>query len=149
VMFWMPILCEPEMDNMCPLGFPGWTVAVGLPKIWRSLRPKNTTFSEQVPLTAIELGPAAGSDARAAVMLVNIPGVPPGQPTVTLVARAAVGNKARHKIPTTSLGPVAKTFMDSSPYLSEVAFESRNRCKGDRPSSRHVPEKQPDLRTTL
>ncbi len=52
-----------------------------------------TTFSVQVPVTVIALGPSEPKAFNAAVMLGNAPGVAPVQSTVTLAARAAVGKR--------------------------------------------------------
>jgi hypothetical protein len=90
-----PTRSESKMLSTRPLGFAGTIVAVGLPKIPRSVRPTITMFSVQVPETAMEFGPAAGSEANAAVILVNAPGVPPGQPTAVSVANAKPDDRRR------------------------------------------------------
>jgi hypothetical protein len=61
-------------------------------------------FSVQVPETAMEFGPAAGSEANAAVILVNAPGVPPGQPTVVSVANARPDDRRTSRQVNNSLG---------------------------------------------
>src|SRR5215831_3029658 len=104
VMFWIPTLCEPAMASRWPFAFPGTTVAVGLPEMFRSVRPNITTFSWQVPVTEIEFGPAAGREARAAVMLVNAPGVAPEQSTTTSAAKARL-EISSNKQPSNSLYP--------------------------------------------
>src|SRR2546423_1013264 len=76
------IRCELEMSKGLPVGVAGWIVALGLPKIERSVRLMTKTFSVQVPETAMELGPTAGREANAAPTVAKTPGVPPGQPTV-------------------------------------------------------------------
>src|SRR5579859_8209565 len=91
----MPTLWEALIDSKCPLAFPGTTVAVGLPKIVKSVRPNITTFSWQVPVTEMLFGPAAGSDARAAVMVVKAPGVAPLQSTVAPAANARLAGRSR------------------------------------------------------
>src|SRR6478609_1607399 len=93
VMFWIPTLCDAAMASRCPLAFPGTTVAVGLPKIVKSVRPNITTFSWQVPVTEMLFGPAAGSDASAAVIVVNAPGVAPVQSTVAPAANARLDGR--------------------------------------------------------
>src|ERR1700681_355315 len=101
-----PTRSESKMVSTRPSGFAGMIVAEGLPKIPRSVRPTITTFSVQVPETAMELGPTAGRDASAAVMLVKAPGVPPGQPTVVSVANAQLdGRRRTNRQVNSSLGP--------------------------------------------
>src|SRR5947209_17707262 len=97
------------MTSTRPLGLPGVIVAVGFPDMLSSVRPTMTTFSWQVPLTVIEFGPAAGSDARAALMLVNAPGVAPLQSTTAPAPKAAAGISSR--IPARSLNPEAHIFI--------------------------------------
>ena len=104
VMFWIPTLCEAAMASRCPLAFPGTTVAVGLPKMVRSVRPNMTTFSWQVPVTEMLFGPAAGSDASAAWMLVKAPGVAPLQYTMALSAKARLEIRS-NKQPNNSFYP--------------------------------------------
>jgi hypothetical protein len=82
------IRSELEMSKGRPVGVAGWMVAVGFPKTERSVRFTTKTFSVQVPETAIEFGPTAGKLAKAALMLVNAPGVAPVQSTVTSAANA-------------------------------------------------------------
>src|SRR6476646_6057215 len=94
VMFWIPTLCDAKMASKCPLAFPGTTVAVGLPKIVKSVRPDITTFSWQVPMTEMLFGPAAGSEANAAVMVVKAPGVAPLQSTVAPAANARLDGRS-------------------------------------------------------
>src|SRR5689334_16877987 len=92
-MFWIPTLCDAKIASKCPLAFPGTTVAVGLPKIVKSVRPTITTFSWQVPVTEMPFGPAAGSEASAAVMVVKAPGVAPLQSTTALPANARLDGR--------------------------------------------------------
>src|SRR5579859_8158245 len=102
----MPTLWEALIDSKCPLAFPGTTVAVGLPKIVKSVRPNITTFSWQVPVTEMLFGPAAGSEAKAAVMVVNAPGVAPLQSTVASAANAMLdGRRTASKQINTNLYP--------------------------------------------
>src|SRR5215471_16710063 len=77
----------------------------------RSVRPKNTTFSWQVPTTEMELGPAAGNEARAALILVNAPGVAPLQSTTAPAARAETGNRLINRIPRTDFRPETHNFI--------------------------------------
>src|SRR5215471_4912676 len=99
------------MASKCPLALPGTTVAVGLPKIVRSVWAKNTTFSWQVPTTEMELGPIAGSDAMAAVIVVNAPGVAPEQSTTAPAAKAAPDIRTRHTVTASNLSAEAHCFM--------------------------------------
>src|SRR6478735_12513188 len=92
------------MASRCPLALPGTTVAVGLPKMVKSVRPNITTFSWQVPVTEMLFGPAAGSDARAAVIVVKAPGVAPLQSTVAPAANARLDGR------TTSSRQINSTF---------------------------------------
>src|SRR5262249_51619616 len=71
----------------------------------------NTTFSWQVPTTEIEFGPAAGSDARAALIDVKAPGVAPEQSTTAPAAKAAPDNSTRHTPPASNLSAEAHSFM--------------------------------------
>jgi hypothetical protein len=105
------ILWDDTMRSRRALGFPGWTVAVGLPKMSRSVRLMIETFSEQVPLTEMELGPAFGSIAKAAVIVVKAPGVAPEQSTTALAPYAAAGSNTKHRIGRSSLTPEAQNFI--------------------------------------
>src|SRR6476661_1075521 len=105
-MFWIPTLCDAKMASKCPLAFPGTTVAVGLPKIVKSVRPDITTFSWQVPMTEMLFGPAAGSEASAAVIVVKAPGVAPLQSTVAPAANARLdGRRTANRQMNRSLNP--------------------------------------------
>src|SRR5260370_36734487 len=103
-MFCIPILWEPLMDSKRPLALPGTTVAVGLPKMMRSVRPNITTFSWQVPVTDMEFGPAAGRLARAAVIVRNAPGVAPEQSTTGPAPKAGRESKPLARIATRNTG---------------------------------------------
>src|ERR1700682_4572702 len=59
----------------------------------------------------MELGPAAGNDARAAVMVVNAPGVAPVQSTIASAAEAEAGSSASSDNPTKSLVLEIRSFM--------------------------------------
>src|SRR5579871_537623 len=115
-MFWISTLCDASMASRCPLAFPGTTVAVGLPKIVRSVRPNITTFSWQVPTTEMLFGPAAGSEARAAVMVVKAPGVVPLQSTVAPAANAKLdGKRTANRQMNRSLDPEEQIFIIAFP----------------------------------
>src|SRR5690349_2523526 len=86
-------------------------VAVGFPKTERSVRFRTKTFSVQVPETAMELGPTAGREANAAVIVVKAPGVPPGQPTVVSVANARLESISISKAADKNLGPKQRSFI--------------------------------------
>src|SRR4249920_2982631 len=106
VMFWIPTRCDASIASRWPLALPGTTVAVGLPEIFRSVRPAITTFSWQVPVTVMLFGPAAGSDASASWMLVKAPGVAPLQSTTALAANARIdGKRTTSRQIDKSLGP--------------------------------------------
>jgi hypothetical protein len=51
-----------------------------------------------VPVTEIEFGPAAGREARAAIMLVNAPGVAPEQSTTALLAKARLETSSNKQL---------------------------------------------------
>src|SRR5467141_570189 len=53
------------------------------------------TLSVQVPVTMMVLGPVWPTAFSASVMLVYVPPLPPGQPTVTFPARAAAGSRKK------------------------------------------------------
>jgi hypothetical protein len=58
-------------------------------------------------------GPAAGSDARAAVMVVNAPGVAPLQSTVAPAAKARLaGRRTASRQINKSLGPEERIVID-------------------------------------
>src|SRR5258708_37714797 len=97
-MFWIPTFWEELIDSKCPLALPGTTVAVGLPKMMRSVRPNITTFSWQVPVPDMEFGPAAGRLARAGVIIRKAPRGPPGQATHTPTPQAGRGKQAGAQI---------------------------------------------------
>jgi hypothetical protein len=59
----------------------------------------------------MELGPAFGREASAAVMLVKSPGVPPGQPTVVSVANARLDSRSINKQADKNLGPKQRSFI--------------------------------------
>jgi hypothetical protein len=59
----------------------------------------------------MELGPAFGREASAALMLVKSPGVPPGQPTVVSVANARLDNRSINKQADKNLGLKQRSFM--------------------------------------
>src|SRR5438270_3306464 len=126
VMFWIPTRWEEAITSKRPLGFPGTTVAVGLPKMDRSVRPKITTFSWHVPVTEIEFGPAAGSEARAAWILVKAPGVAPEQSTTALSANARLERKSK-KQPKSNLIPGKLNLIVSYPHTSEFSFGNRGK----------------------
>jgi len=88
-------------------------VAVGLPKIERSVRLATKTFSVQVPETAMELGPTEGKEANAAPMVVKAPPVPPGQPTVVSVANAWLADAMRRRQHRSSLDTEIQIFIFS------------------------------------
>src|SRR5882672_3317376 len=109
-----PTRSESKMLSTRPFGFAATIVAVGLPKIARSVRLTTTTFSVQVPETAMEFGPTAGKEASAAVMVVKSPGVPPGQPTVVSAAKAMIeGRRRTNRQANRSFGPEEQLFVIS------------------------------------
>src|SRR5260370_37530877 len=110
-MFCIPILWEELIDSKCPLALPGTTVAVGLPKMMRSVRPNITTFSWQVPVTDMEFGPVAGRLARAAVIVRNAPGVAAEQSTTAPAPKAGRESKAVARIATRTPGRPKCRFM--------------------------------------
>src|SRR6476469_502951 len=116
VIFWIPTLCDAAMASRCPLALPGTTVAVGLPKMVKSVRPNITTFSWQVPVTEMLFGPAAGSDASAAVIVVKAPGVAPLQSTVAPAANARLdGRRTDSRQIYRTLDPEEQIFIISFP----------------------------------
>src|ERR1041385_7577105 len=124
VMFCIPTLCDPAMASRCPFAFPGTTVAVGLPEMFRSVRPNMTTFSWQVPVTEMEFGPAAGSDARAAWMLVKAPGVAPLQSTTASAAKATLdGRRTASRQVNTNLYPEEQVFIILIPSHFKLLVE--------------------------
>jgi hypothetical protein len=92
-----------------------------LPKIVKSVRPDITTFSWQVPVTEMLFGPAAGSDARAAVIVVKAPGVAPLQSTVASAANARLdGRTTSSRQINRSLGPEEQFVITFSLSLIEL-----------------------------
>src|SRR5258707_6803319 len=129
-----PTRSESKMVSTRPFEFCGRIVAVGLPKIARSVRPTITTFSVQVPETAMEFGPAAGREASAAPMVVKAPGVAPLQSTVTSAANARPDDRRRTNTQVNKgLGPEEQILVISFPRTSRFEIE-----KSGRTSPRHV-----------
>src|SRR5215471_8207999 len=134
VRFWIPIRCDALMESRWPLTFPGTTVADGFPKMVKSVRPNITTFSWQVPVTEIELGPAAGSEASAAVIEVKAPGVAPEQSTTAPSAKAR-WEKSSSKQAKSNLHPEEQSFIvilvsliDFEILLERSTVSQQNAC---------------------
>jgi len=62
-----------------------------------------------VPVTVMEFGPWAGKEAKAALMLVNAPGVAPLQSTTAPAPKAATGSSNR--MAASNLNPEAHIFI--------------------------------------
>jgi hypothetical protein len=64
----------------------------------------------------MELGPTADRDARASLIVVKAPGVPPGQPTVVSVANARLaGTRRTNRQINSSLNPEELIYIVSFP----------------------------------
>jgi hypothetical protein len=98
------IRCDPVTFRVRLVGVTGWMVALGFPKTDRSLRLKIKIFSVQVPETEMLAGVLGGNVARAAVIVVNAPGVAPEQST-TAWADAKLHDKRTSKQANRSLDP--------------------------------------------
>src|SRR5262249_39909627 len=114
IRFAIATLCDAKISSKRLFALPGTTVAVGFPKIVSSVRPDISTFSWQVPTTEMELGPAAGKLARAAVIVVKAPGVAPLQSTAAPAANIRLEDNSSIPRHTMNLGREGRTFILSS-----------------------------------
>src|SRR5437660_9311604 len=124
-MFWIEMRRDWRMTIPLRLPGVGVTVAVGLPKIVRSVLPEIMTVSLQVPITEMEFGPAAGRLASAAEMLVNAGGgVPPLQSTTAPAACAAAGTSVSNRMAVHNFKPIERNFsviiFSLRPHIGEL-----------------------------
>jgi hypothetical protein len=97
------------------------TLAVpGVAKMLSCVRAVMFTFSVQLPVTLMLLGPAKGREARAAVMVVNAPGVAPEQSTTAPAANARLEGRHNTKHASKTLGPKQRSFIF---FLALLDFE--------------------------
>jgi hypothetical protein len=72
----------------------------------------------------MEFGPACGSEASAAVMVVNAPGVAPVQSTTALAANTWLDERRSNRPINSSLYPEETVRMVSFPYTLDLKVEN-------------------------